>query len=160
MDGCFCQSAKSSDDGAIPAHQLWAAFVKVMWCTQGKGGGGGDLLHYSCHHLLPFIKSYSTGLGFGSRHWGYIAGLIPPAVLGATAWLHNLDYLALQSSLLWFWRYHHVQFKQPSEVTCTIGICWNGERLWGSKHKHRGTSTAITGINKESTKAAPEKVIT
>lgn len=38
---CFCHSAKSGDDGAIPAHQLWEAFDEVTWCTQGKGGAGG-----------------------------------------------------------------------------------------------------------------------
>lgn len=38
---CFCHSAKSDDDGAIPAHQLWEAFDEVTWCTQGKGGAGG-----------------------------------------------------------------------------------------------------------------------
>lgn len=122
------------------------------------GGGGRDLLHYSCHHLLPFRKSCSTGLwalepGRGLRRWSNSS---------SSAWSHrtNMRFKPASAAALtvfWFQLYHHVKYKQPDRSTCAIGICWNGERMWGSKHKQQATSTAITGINKESTRATAER---
>lgn len=144
------------------AHSSTSIMRGVCW---------GNVLHArqwagvdgTCCTIHVTICSLSESLapqacGLWNQAVGSVAGLILPAVLGATAQTCDLNQPALQPSLFfWFQLYHHVKYKQPDKSTCAIGICWNGERMWGSKHKQQATSTAITGINKESTRATAER---
>lgn len=126
-----------------------------MCCTQGKGRGwrGPAALFMSPSASFQKVLLHRP-VGSGTRQRGCAAGLIPPAVLGATAQTYNLEQPAPQPSLFWSRLYHHEQYKQPA---CATGICWDGERMQESKHKQQGTSTAITGINKGSTRATAER---
>lgn len=130
--------------------------------AKAMGRGGRDLLHYSCYHLLPFRKSCSTG------PWALEPGrrLHPWFNCSSRAWSHctNMwffffpDQPVLLPSLWWSQLYHPVHGKHLGRAPVQLKICWNGGwRAWGSKHRQQETSTAITGINKESTRATAER---
>lgn len=121
------------------------------------GGGGRDLLHYSCHHLLPFRESCSTGPwalepGRGLHRWSNSS---------SSAWSHCTNMRFRPASAAALTVSGSVTPPRAAQTarqsTCAIGICWNEERVWGSKHEQRRTSTAIIGINKESTRATAER---
>lgn len=128
-----CHLAKSSDDEAIPAHQLWEAFVEVMCCTQGNGWGGQDLLHYLCHHLLPFRKSCSTGL------WAPEPGFAPLVqFLQQCLEECDLDQPALRPLLFWSQLYHHMQCKQPGRAPGQLESAGMGREYKGANKNSRG----------------------
>lgn len=115
---------KSGDDVAIPAHQLWEAFVEVMCCTQRKGRGwrGPAALFMSPSASFQKVLLHRP-VGSGTRRWGWVVDLIPPAVLGATAQTCDLDQPVPQPSLFWSRLCHHVQYKQ-------LRLCnWNLQDL-------------------------------
>ena len=120
----------------------------------------------TCCTIHVTICSLSESLtpqacGLWNQAVGCVAGLIPPAVLGATAQTCDLDQpvllLLLLPSLFWSELYHHVQYKQPGGVPAQLESAATGRECEGGKQRQRGTSTAITGINKESTRATAER---
>lgn len=75
--------------GAIPAHQLWGAFVEVMCCTQGNGRGWTRPAALFMSPSAPFQKVLLYR-SVGSR-----------IRLGATAQTCDLDQSVLLPSLFW-----------------------------------------------------------
>lgn len=125
-----------------------------MCSTQGKGRVEGTCctIHVTICFLSKSLAPQACGF------WKQTAGLRRWSYSSSSAWSRctNIQYrpASTTASLFWSQLYHHEQYKQP---VCATGICWDGKRMQESKHKQQGTSTAITGINKGSTRATAER---
>ncbi|CAJ1072615.1 Hypothetical predicted protein [Xyrichtys novacula] len=103
------------------------------------GGGGRDLLHYSCNHLLPFTESYSTGLwALEPGRVGCVPGPVPPVVLRGSAQTYDFDQPPLLLSLFWFRAIPPCAIQTAEQSACAIGV-WAG--IEGRECKGANTSS-------------------
>lgn len=114
--------------------------------------GGQDLLHYSCHHLLPLRNSSFRGLRAPTASYVLHAWPIPPIkpeVTHGKRWFRPAIAAALNALMS--------VCANNEQSTCETEIWWNEKKKKGRKHKQQETSTAITTINKGNTKVKAEK---